>query len=101
MLHPIQICSNYTNRKSRIEGVDSVVHFGLQHYLTRLQRESEQFFALTPTEVSTLCVEYADRLGSDFAVPDEDGHIASGEAMLNYVAVTRAEQVLDLGGLAG
>lgn len=37
--------SNYTNRKSRVEGIDHVVNFGLQAWLTDLTEAYEAFFA--------------------------------------------------------
>lgn len=41
-----RVYSNYTNRKSRIPGVDKVVHFGLQAYIQRyLMDEFEPFFS--------------------------------------------------------
>lgn len=40
-----RVYSNYTNRKSRIPGVDHVVHFGLQAYIQRyLVDEFKKFF---------------------------------------------------------
>jgi nicotinamide phosphoribosyltransferase len=43
--------SNYTNRKSRIEGIEHVVQFGLQHYLKDLQEAYEIFFAADKDKV--------------------------------------------------
>jgi nicotinamide phosphoribosyltransferase len=37
--------SNYTNRKSRVDGVNHVVNFGLQAWLTDLTESYEAFFA--------------------------------------------------------
>lgn len=37
--------SNYTNRKSRIDGINHVVQFGLQAWLTDLQEAYQVFFA--------------------------------------------------------
>jgi len=42
----------------------------------------------------TVCV------GDDFFGPDDDGHLSSAETMVGYVAVTRAQEVLDRTGLA-
>jgi len=42
----------------------------------------------------TVCV------GDDFFGPDDDGHLPSAEAMVGYVAVTRAQEILDRTGLA-
>lgn len=39
-----RVYSNYTNRKSRIKGVDRVVHFGLQAFLKHLQKGFDDFF---------------------------------------------------------
>lgn len=36
--------SNYTNRKSRIDGINHVVNFGVQAWLTDLQKDWEEFF---------------------------------------------------------
>lgn len=47
--------SNYTNRKSRIEGIDHVIQFGLQAWLTDLQEAYEMFFA---SDKETVMEEY-------------------------------------------
>lgn len=43
--------SNYTNRKSRVEGIDHVVQFGLQAWLKDLTEAYERFFAASKEEV--------------------------------------------------
>lgn len=43
--------SNYTNRGSRVEGVDHVVSFGLQAYLKDLQEDYERFFSAPKEQV--------------------------------------------------
>lgn len=51
--HTTRVYSNWTNRGSRIEGVDSVVHFGLQAYLQEFLVEAyEPFFAADEDEVA-------------------------------------------------
>lgn len=70
-----RVYSNWTNRKSRIPGVDHVVHFGLQAYLTRhLMDGFELFFAnernfvedaYYDMLVKVLGEENADAIGTD------------------------------------
>lgn len=43
--------SNYTNRKSRVEGIDHVVQFGLQAWLKDLTEAYDRFFAASKEEV--------------------------------------------------
>jgi nicotinic acid phosphoribosyltransferase len=43
--------SNYTNRKSRVEGINHVVNFGLQAWLTDLTEAYEAFFAADKDKV--------------------------------------------------
>lgn len=43
--------SNYTNRKSRVEGINHVVQFGLQAWLKDLQESYERFFAADKADV--------------------------------------------------
>lgn len=43
--------SNYTNRKSRVPGINHVVQFGLQAWLTDLTEAYEKFFAASKEEV--------------------------------------------------
>lgn len=49
--------SNYTNRKSRVAGINHVVQFGLQAWLTDLQKNFERFFA---ADKATVVQEYKD-----------------------------------------
>jgi nicotinamide phosphoribosyltransferase len=56
---PEVVYSNWTNRGSRIAGVDHVVHFGLQAFLAKLETWFEPFFATDEDEVCSL---YAERL---------------------------------------
>lgn len=54
------VYSNYTNRKSRLPGIDEVVHFGLQAFIQQnLMEAFEPFFAATEDEVAEL---YEERL---------------------------------------
>lgn len=53
-----QVYSNYTNRKSRLPGVDKVVHFGLQAYIAKhLMEAFEPFFAADEDTVAALYEE--------------------------------------------
>lgn len=55
-----RVYSNYTHRKSRVEGVTSVVHFGLQAAIQRyLMEEWTPFFA---ADVDDVCAAYEARL---------------------------------------
>jgi nicotinic acid phosphoribosyltransferase len=55
-----RVYSNYTHRKSRVDGVDEVVHFGLQAAVQRyLMDEWIPFFNADPDQV---CVAYEARL---------------------------------------
>ncbi|SDH42853.1 nicotinate phosphoribosyltransferase [Microbacterium sp. 77mftsu3.1] len=55
-----RVYSNYTNRGSRIEGIDKVVHFGLQAFLQSYCIEAfVPFFAAAEDEVADL---YADAM---------------------------------------
>ena len=56
-----RVYSNYTNRKSRVQGMDHVVHFGLQAYLSKLKQGFERFFA---ADSLTVCREYHQRVAS-------------------------------------
>lgn len=60
--------SNYTNRKSRVEGINHVVQFGLQAWLKDLQESYERFFA---TDKATVVQEYKDAV-STFVNPGFD-----------------------------
>lgn len=55
-----RVYANYTNRKSRIEGVDHVVHFGLQAFLQKYAIDAyEPFFAANEDDV---CALYEERI---------------------------------------
>ncbi|MBP1325088.1 nicotinamide phosphoribosyltransferase [Leucobacter exalbidus] len=56
---PEIVYSNWTNRGSRVEGVDEVIHFGLQAFLGKLTDWFEPFFAADEDEV---CALYEERL---------------------------------------
>lgn len=50
-----RVYSNFTNRKSRLPGVDRVVHFGLQAYIQKhLVEAFKPFFAADESEVTEL-----------------------------------------------
>lgn len=57
--------SNYTNRKSRVEGINHVVQFGLQAWLSDLTENFERFFAADKDKVVQ---EYKDAV-STFVSP--------------------------------
>lgn len=57
--------SNYTNRKSRVDGINHVVHFGLQAWLKDLQESYERFFA---ADKDAVMKEYRDNT-STFVSP--------------------------------
>lgn len=67
-----KVYSNYTNRKSRLEGVTKGVHFGLQAFIQRYIMESfEPFFAAGEDEVARLYAErYVQVIGGDPAEVD-------------------------------
>lgn len=55
-----RVYANYTNRKSRIDGVDHVVHFGLQAFLQKYAIDAyEPFFAANEDDV---CALYEERI---------------------------------------
>ena len=56
---PEIVYSNWTNRGSRIEGVDHVVHFGLQAFLIKLGGWFAPFFA---ADEDLVCELYEERL---------------------------------------
>lgn len=56
---PEIVYSNWTNRGSRVEGVEHVVHFGLQAFLHKLDEWFKPFFAAEEDEV---CKLYEERL---------------------------------------
>ncbi|ACH62230.1 hypothetical protein MYRNA_263 [Mycobacterium phage Myrna] len=73
-----RVYSNYTNRKSRIPGMDHVVHFGLQAYLHKLARSFEPFFNDTRANVERLYGErVAAILGPDAAKAIGVSHIGA------------------------
>ena len=50
-----RVYSNWTNRKSRIEGVDHVIHFGLQAYLQKYLMDAfEEFFTVSEHQIGML-----------------------------------------------
>lgn len=53
--------SNYTNRKSRVDGINHVVQFGLQAWLAELQENFERFFA---ADKATVVQEYKDAVAT-------------------------------------
>jgi nicotinamide phosphoribosyltransferase len=69
------VLSNYTNRKSRIERVGGVIHFGLQAFLNSWVTDAwEPFFSATEDEVADLYEEFtasilgpaaSEEIGSD------------------------------------
>lgn len=67
-----RVYSNFTNRKSRLEGVNGVVHFGLQAFLQEYCIEAFQpFFEADEDEVARLYAErYTQVVGGDPADVD-------------------------------
>lgn len=63
------VFSNYTNRGSRIEGIDKVVHFGLQAFLVDL---SEQFEAFFEGDIEEIVTEYTNKVNAILG-PNEVG----------------------------
>src|SRR5690606_29692257 len=62
------VYSNYTNRASRIEGVDKVVHFGLQAFCQKYLIDAwGHFFA---GDIDKICAEYKQFL-DDFIGPND------------------------------
>lgn len=88
-----RVYSNYTNRKSRIPGVDKVVHFGLQAYIQRyLMDEFAPFFAAPSHKVTAAYkARLTQVLGREAADAIGVGHIASlhdlGYLPLRFCAV--------------
>lgn len=74
--HVTKVFSNFTNRKSRIEGVEGVVNFGLQAFLQGYCIDAfKPFFAAGEDEVCSL---YAERLSQVLGTPVEEvetGHV--------------------------
>lgn len=67
--HTTRVYSNYTNRKSRLPGVDHVVHFGLQAYIQ--QHLMDGFKVFFDASLGDVCRLYEERvaqvLGPDAA----------------------------------
>ncbi|SHX44414.1 putative nicotinate phosphoribosyltransferase [Mycobacteroides abscessus subsp. massiliense] len=88
-----RVYSNYTNRKSRIPGVDKVVHFGLQAYIQRyLMDEFEPFFSSGKGHACRLYeTRVAQVLGPDAAKAIGSEHIralhSKGYLPLRFCAV--------------
>lgn len=55
-----RILSAYTNRGSRVEGIDGVVHFGLQAFLVEYAMNG--FAAFFASDVDDVCAEYERRI---------------------------------------
>lgn len=91
--HVTRVYSNFTNRKSRLPGVDHVVHFGLQAYIQKYLVEAfEPFFHATADEVAQLYQErVAQILGPDAAEAIGTDHIVAlhnlGHLPLRFAAV--------------
>ncbi|WP_195167152.1 nicotinate phosphoribosyltransferase [Mycobacteroides abscessus] len=72
-----RVYSNFTNRKSRIPGVDKVIHFGLQAYI--MQHLESAFVPFFYTPVDEVCELYERRvaqiLGPDAAYSIGSEHI--------------------------
>lgn len=73
-----RVYSNYTNRKSRIPGIDHVVHFGLQAYIQKYLMDEFEIFFDTQNE-DYICDAYVYRmmqvLGSETALSIGSSHI--------------------------
>lgn len=63
------ICSNLTARKSRIDGVDEVVVFGVQKFVQDLQEQSARFF---DAQLENIVSEYRDTISQYLNVPYEE-----------------------------
>ncbi|OYN81726.1 nicotinate phosphoribosyltransferase [Mycolicibacterium sphagni] len=87
------VYSNWTNRKSRLPGVDKVVHFGLQAYIqAHLVDAFKPFFAANEDEVALLYRERVTQvLGPDAAESIGTAHIRAlhhlGYLPLRFCAV--------------
>lgn len=67
------VLSNYTNRKSRIERVEGVIHFGLQAFLVSWAGDAwEPFFQASEDEVADLYHEFVSTVLGE-AAADEIG----------------------------
>lgn len=65
-----RVYSNFTNRGSRLPGVDKVVHFGLQAFIQKYLMDAfEPFFQADPLEVLN---EYAERVSRILGIPADD-----------------------------
>ena len=62
------ICSNLTARKSRIDGIDEVVVFGVQKFVTDLIKESNLFFQ---SSIYTIVNEYVETISKYMNVSPE------------------------------
>lgn len=91
---PTKVYSNWTNRGSRIEGVDKVVHFGLQAFLEDLKLTWEPFFEADEDEVVNL---YRERLANFLPAGFDDSHIRNlhrlGYLPLEFKAVPEGTRV--------
>jgi nicotinamide phosphoribosyltransferase len=90
------VYSNYTNRASRVPGVEKVVHFGLQAFCQKYLVEAfEPFFA---ADVDEVCAEY-ERVVTNYLGPNKIGtdHIralhALGYLPLRFCAVPEGTRV--------
>lgn len=94
-----RVYSNYTNRKSRLPGVSSVVHFGLQAYIIQhLMEAFEPFFAADEYLVCDLYEERVGQiLGPDAAASIGTDHIRAlhqlGYLPLKFCAVAEGTLV--------
>lgn len=72
-----RVYSNYTNRKSRLPGVDKVVHFGLQAYIQKYLVDAfKPFFEANEHYVCSLYEERVEQiLGTDAQRAIGSGHI--------------------------
>ncbi|MGH3953534.1 MAG: nicotinate phosphoribosyltransferase [Mycobacterium sp.] len=86
-----RVYSNYTNRKSRIPGVEGVVHFGLQAYLQRYLMDEFAPFFVAPAIIAAYKARLTQVLGADAASAIGVVHIASlhelGYLPLRFCAV--------------
>lgn len=89
-----RVYSNWTNRGSRIAGVDKVVHFGLQAFLEDLKFTWAPFFEADEDEVVAL---YRERLANFLPVNFDDSHIRNlhrlGYLPLEFKAVPEGTRV--------
>lgn len=89
------VFSNFTNRGSRIEGIDHVVHFGLQAFLIELDEAFKPFFE---GDIDAIAKEYTAKVNSILG-PNSigDTHIralhALGYLPLRFYAVPEGTRV--------